>query len=83
MKFESDKQRKEFWDSMMASHTSAQFDAAVDSLGEDVARMLRMFYVSGHTLKEIEVIFQRSGMTVRRDLHRGIEKLYQYFQDNK
>lgn len=79
MFFKSDIQRKEFWDLIHNTYPKEKIEAALAALPEETARLLKMFYAEEYSLKQIEVITQQSGRTVRNEMQQGMEKLYKYF----
>lgn len=80
MFFKSDIQRKEFWDLMHKTYSKEKIDAAMAALPKETARLLEMFYTEEYSLKQVEIITQQSGRTVRSEMQKGMEKLYKYFE---
>lgn len=83
MLFNSNKERRAFWEEMHKKYSAAQINAALETLKPDSVKVLLLHYSDGHGLPQIAVLMQRS-VTVIRDHHnRGIYKLHKYFEARK
>lgn len=79
MKFNSNKERKAYWERLIKDYSNAEINKAFDNLKTDTAKVVRLCYQQQYSLKEIAVIMNRSITVIRNHHNRGIYKLYRYF----
>lgn len=79
MKFNSNKERKAYWEKLVKEYPEAKIDQAFDTLKPDTAKVIKLCYQQQYSLKEIGVIMCRSMTVIRNHHNRGIYKLYRYF----
>ena len=79
MKFNSNKERKAYWERLVKEYPVTEIDQAFNTLKPDTAEVVRLCYQQHYSLKEITVIMNRSITVIRNHHNRGIYKLYRYF----
>lgn len=79
MKFDSNAERRAYWDVMIQSYSPAQVEEALDRLPPDTSRVLQLHYLMKYPLKDIAPIINRSMTVVRNHHNRGIVRLFKHF----
>ncbi len=79
MKFNSNKERKVYWERLMKDHPVSEINQALNTLKPDTAKVVKLCYRQQYSLKEIAAIMNRSITVIRNHHNRGIYKLYRYF----
>jgi DNA-directed RNA polymerase specialized sigma24 family protein len=82
MKFNSNKERKTYWEMLIEKYNSDEIEKAIAALKPDTARVICLHYRQHYSLKEITTIMNRSITVIRNHHNRGIYKLYRYFNPN-
>jgi DNA-directed RNA polymerase specialized sigma24 family protein len=79
VKFDSNTERKAYWELIHSQYTASQLQEAMRTLKPDAQRVLDLHYNQQYSLQEITVLVNRSISVVRNHHNRGIYKLYRYF----
>jgi DNA-directed RNA polymerase specialized sigma24 family protein len=77
--FNTNKERRAFWEKITREHSPEKIEEALDILAPDTARVLRLHYQQLYTLTQIVPLINRSISVVRNHHNRGIFRLGQYF----
>jgi DNA-directed RNA polymerase specialized sigma24 family protein len=79
MKFNSNNERKAYWETLIKEYSPAQLERAFNSLKVDTAKVIDLRYRQQYSMKEIAIIMNRSITVIRNHHNRGIYKLYRFF----
>ncbi len=79
MKFNSNKERRFYWESLNISYSNEEMDKALATLKSDTSKVLQLHYLHKYSLKEIAKLLNRSIAVIRNHHNRGIYKLYRHF----
>lgn len=83
MKFNTNKERRQYWEELQARHSKEEMEKAMATLKPDAVRVLRLHYFDGHSFDAITQLMERSITVIRNHHNRGIYKLHQYFNPVK
>lgn len=79
MKFDSNAERRAYWDILTQTYTPAELEEALNRLHPDTSRVLQLHYLMKYPLRDIAPILNRSMTVVRNHHARGIVQLYKHF----
>jgi DNA-directed RNA polymerase specialized sigma24 family protein len=79
MKFNSNKERREYWKLVQTKYSLMEINKAMLTLKPEAAKVLSLHYQQNHSFKDISEIMQKSITIIRNHHNRGIYKLYRYF----
>lgn len=79
MKFNSNKERKAYWEMIESMYPVEELNRAMDTLKEDTKKVLCLHYRQKYSLVQITKLINRSITVVRNHHNRGIYKIYRYF----
>ena len=79
MKFNSNKERREYWGLVQSKYPAIEIVKALRTLKPDAAKVLILHYRQNYSFNEITIIMQKSITVIRNHHNRGIYKLYRHF----
>jgi DNA-directed RNA polymerase specialized sigma24 family protein len=79
MKFNSNTERRAYWETMSKKYSSAAIEKGLNSLKPEIKQVLILHYTKKHSFIEITGMVNRSVTVVRMRHNRGIYKMYRYF----
>jgi DNA-directed RNA polymerase specialized sigma24 family protein len=79
MKFNSNKERKAYWDIINEKYCTVEIKKAFDTLKPDAQKILHLRYKESHTFQQISIIMKLSMTVIRNHHNRGIYLLYRHF----
>lgn len=79
MKFNSNKERREYWELIQTKYPVNEIEKALLKLKPDAAKVLTLYYRQDFSFKEITFIMKKSITVIRNHHNRGIYKLYRHF----
>jgi DNA-directed RNA polymerase specialized sigma24 family protein len=79
MKFNSNKDRANYWETLLNKYTGQEIEEALGNLRPESQIVLLLHYGEGISFKMITVLMRISISVVRNHHNRGMFKLYRYF----
>ncbi len=79
MKFNSNKERREYWQLIQTEYPVVELEKALQTLKPDALKVLTLHYHQNYSFNEITIIMQKSITVIRNHHNRGIYKLYRHF----
>jgi DNA-directed RNA polymerase specialized sigma24 family protein len=79
MKFNSNKERRAYWETMSKKYNAVTIEKALNTLKPEIKQVLVLHYRKKHSFLEITKLVTRSVTVVRMRHNRGVYKMYRYF----
>jgi DNA-directed RNA polymerase specialized sigma24 family protein len=79
MKFNSNTERRAYWETMIKKYSPAAIEKALNSLKPEIKQVLILHYTKKYSFIEITCLINRSVTVIRMRHNRGIYKMYRYF----